>query len=366
MSRTLKNLIKASGNSGAIGQSFRNHVTGAVTGAKMSDYNVDGWSFSAPPTNGSTYTGTQNFGGSITFTQGSRASNIKRTGAAMFDPTPTLSATEPTGGSVRVTTNSIVGAATGSSYNVQVKPGYNDVGSTPNGDPGWFDGYTSPSNPGGSSAANVTMFGFLGGVGAVTGSQTAAWTDLYVVDIGPYNSSLSVARSIFMNNRLEDTSDWDWEWHSNSSYTALLTATPTYTFSSLPDSAHTFYLRAARILNFSHIWQNIGAVTFTDPRQTVPATAPNTVVMHNPSSHVVTADWNNTNTVCQIHVSWERDTTGGGNWVEEATKDVAANSTVSGNRTVVNVGLNYRCRARYFNTAGNGPYSGYSTSIPVT
>jgi hypothetical protein len=38
MPKTLQYLIKASGNQGAAGQSFRNHVTGAETGAKMTDY----------------------------------------------------------------------------------------------------------------------------------------------------------------------------------------------------------------------------------------------------------------------------------------------------------------------------------------
>jgi hypothetical protein len=40
MPKTLQYLIKASGNTGSAGQTFRNHVAGATTGAKMSDYVV--------------------------------------------------------------------------------------------------------------------------------------------------------------------------------------------------------------------------------------------------------------------------------------------------------------------------------------
>lgn len=363
MSRTLKNLIKASGNSGVAGQSFRNHVTGSVTGAHMTDYNVDGWSFSAPPTNGNTYTGTQNFGGSITFTQGSRASNIKRTGAVIVvSPTGDVF----TGGKITVTTNSIVGASTGSSLNVQVIAGYNSTTSSPVGNSGWFDGYTSPANPGGTSPANVTMFGSLTGVSAATGSQFYQWHEIYTPDIGPYNADFDEIRQIFMNNRLETTSDWEWEWHANSSYTSLLASTVAYTFASSPDGLYTFYLRAARILSFTHIWENVGAVTFTDPRTTVPTDAPNTFGMHNPSSHNVTADWANTNNSLQIHVSWERDF-GGGSFAEVVTRDYAAGLTAStSNVGVTTVGVNYRCRGRYFNTAGDGPWSSYSTNLPVT
>jgi hypothetical protein len=43
MPKTLKALIQASGNTGSAGQSFRNHVTGAVTGARMSEYSRTGW-----------------------------------------------------------------------------------------------------------------------------------------------------------------------------------------------------------------------------------------------------------------------------------------------------------------------------------
>jgi hypothetical protein len=367
MAWKLTDLILASGNSGVAGQSFRNHVTGAVTGAAMTDYQVTGWSFSAPPTNGATYTGTQNFGGNITFTQGSRAGNIKRTGAAMTDPVPTLSYTAPTGGTFAITTNSIVGAATGSTYNVQITPGYNNTGSSPAGNPGWFDGYTSPTTPAGTGPDNVTMFGSLTGVGAVTGSQGASWSDIYVVDIGPFNSTLSVARSILMNNRLEDVGDWDWEWHANSSYTSLLSSVYTYTFGSSQNGVTTAWVRAARKLSFTHIWENVGAITFTDPRATAPTVNPTAVAMHNPSSHNITADWTNTSSILQIHVSWEMDSTGSGAWAEVVTRDYAIGTTASpSNVGVTTVGKNYRCRARYFNSAGNGPYSSYSPTFPVT
>src|SRR3954468_17540838 len=239
MTWTLKNLIKASGNSGAVGQSFRNHVAGAVTGAAMTDYKITALSFASPPTNGNTYTGTQNFGGSITFTQGSRASNIKRTGAVY---TISPSGMFDTGGSVTLTTNSIVGASTGSSINIQVKAGYDDNGSSPVGNPGWFDGYTSPTVPAGTGSDNVTMFGSLTGVSAVSGSQFFQWTETYTPDIGPYNSDFSFLRQIYMNNRLEDTTDWDWEWHANSSYTSLLSSTDTYTFGSSQNGVTTVYL----------------------------------------------------------------------------------------------------------------------------
>ena len=48
-SKKLRNLIRASGNTGVAGQSFRNHVTGAGSGARMSEYNLYGWQNWASP-----------------------------------------------------------------------------------------------------------------------------------------------------------------------------------------------------------------------------------------------------------------------------------------------------------------------------
>lgn len=78
--RSLRELIRASGNAGTAGQSFRNHVTGAVTGARMSEYVMlsTAWSGSQPQPPGEiTYAGTVDFGLTFTATANSRFVNIR-------------------------------------------------------------------------------------------------------------------------------------------------------------------------------------------------------------------------------------------------------------------------------------------------
>lgn len=364
MARTLKSLIKASGNAGTTGQSFRNHVAGAATGAKMSDYNLTGWSFSAPPTNGATYTGNQNFGGNITFTQGSRATYIKRIGAVMVDPNA-VGAVGGIGGSLTMTVNSIVGAATGSTYNVLLKPGYNGLSSSAAGNPGWFDGYTSPTAPADSNADNVTMFGSLNSPAAASGFQAVSWADVYIpdqlsaLDSARYNPQLVASRSINMNNRAETTADWLWEWHSNSSYTSLVSASLTLTFTSLPNTTHVYYLRAQRILSYTAIWDSIGAVTFTDPRQTAPTLTPTSPTI-TAQSHQVTGGWTNTETADTIECAFE--SLSGATWSSEGSNIASAGST-SITHSVPFPGQYWQCRARYKNTGGVGPWTAYSSAV---
>ena len=78
--RSLRELIRASGNAGTAGQSFRNHVSGAVSGASMSEYVMlsTAWSGSPPQPPGEiTYTGTVDFGLTFTATANSRFVNIR-------------------------------------------------------------------------------------------------------------------------------------------------------------------------------------------------------------------------------------------------------------------------------------------------
>ena len=90
MARTLLNLIKASGYSGVAGQSFRNNVTGAGTGVKMSDYNLDGWVWDtagAPTAVAWPYASGTSWAMTFTFTEGSKAKLIRRIAADGLGPT---------------------------------------------------------------------------------------------------------------------------------------------------------------------------------------------------------------------------------------------------------------------------------------
>lgn len=76
MSKDLYTLIRASGNSGASGQSFKNHVTGAASGVSMTDYRVTGFTSVSGQPNApgvTTYASPTTFDVYLTLVRGAKA-----------------------------------------------------------------------------------------------------------------------------------------------------------------------------------------------------------------------------------------------------------------------------------------------------
>lgn len=79
MAWTLRDLIIASGFAGTSGQSFRNHVVGAASGAKMSDYKQTAASWDVQTFPG-LHNPNESYTCTITFTEGSRARFFRNSG----------------------------------------------------------------------------------------------------------------------------------------------------------------------------------------------------------------------------------------------------------------------------------------------
>lgn len=269
---TLRDLIRASGYAGTSGQSFRNNVAGAASGAKMSDYKCNGWAFStggtAPDTApvGGAYDGTQTFDMDIDFTQGSRASYIKRTGAMLvFDP---LTSSNGAGYEAHVVSQSVVGAASGSHVQISVTPPYaTGTGSSITKGTPWYVGYTNPSMPpAGMGTMQVRFF-----VQFTNGTNTPVVVNTqfqfsYTPDIGPFNPTLVKEYiNIPFHKRLDTLLDYDIEYHANSTYTSLAGGGVSFDVDTNPGDSFTYWIRY-RLKGSTGSWTNLGSETWHDAR----------------------------------------------------------------------------------------------------
>lgn len=262
MTFDLKSLIQASGYSGSSGQSFRNHVLGAATGAKLSDYKCTDWTFSGDPAPELTYSDGAHFAISITFSQNSRVDYIKRTGNSI-SINPGLS---PTGFNVTAASSSVVAASAGSAASVTVSAPYN--GTRSYSGTAWFDGYISPAQPSDSTSDPVRFQAVVAASGA-SGSQACSFTFSFAPDSGGFNPTLSHTFSLTMNNRSysTDASTYLWNWSTTSDFSSIVGTASSYVLNSAPGETHTLYLRGRATV--SDVWTNVGAVTFVDPRSMV-------------------------------------------------------------------------------------------------
>lgn len=288
MAKTLRNLIRASGYAGTTGQSFRNHVSGSASGAKMSDYKittlvVNSSSVSPPPF---TYPISQSFTLPITLpNKGSRSSAIQQLGSTQFGANRFPINGNLGGSSVSVTgigawTN---GNSTGSMTIKVVAPFAGSPTLTP---------VTSFNTAGAGSSTSTTPQRIKWEASLTstpTGTSSLEITTRYAPDSGPFNDTLfsdgsgpNGGFSVSLTNRAYDVSDYQYEWHSNSSYTNVLASTaiyipafnatiytgssytPPYDDASYGGSFLTAYLRWR--LDTGSGWNNVGAVTWTDTR----------------------------------------------------------------------------------------------------
>lgn len=270
----LREAIIASGNAGTSGQSFRNHVTGAVSGAKLSDYKLTAVAFSGQPTTGGgPYPAEQTFAITATFTRNSRAHNIQRNVSAAWQ----LTVTEP-GTEVALESFSSNGSPSGASHTLNIRVKGKQTGSPS----------VSPvaTQPGSEPASGVPWavqwtcnFSGLGGTGTTAFDIT--WS--YDPDTSTFSPTLTnVWSATFGNRGYDENADFDFEWRTaDSGGGTLISTARQFTLTSDSNSIYpsdingllnaetaTLYLRW-RIKTTSGgngTWNNYGAVACTDPR----------------------------------------------------------------------------------------------------
>lgn len=259
MPRDLLSLIKASGYAGVSGQSFRNNVAGATSGAKMSDYNLDGWTFIGAPNTVDQYGDGAVFDITISFIQSSRASNIKRLGNTIV-ATP---GTQPEGFDIISSSSNVVAAADGSTVHVEVSAPTN--GSITYSSHVWYSNYADgvyPPNDG--SSQDVTFEGKVIS-GPPTGTDEVSLHLSYTPDIGGFNPGITAEFPFTMIRRSHSVNldDYDWEWYSDSAYTNYV-ASGSIIVPMTAGQTVAYYLRASE--KGKNIWNNVGMVSFTDNR----------------------------------------------------------------------------------------------------
>lgn len=236
----------------------------------MSDYKVIGWVFGGtePSTSplGASYVGTTDFPMTIDFTQNSRASYIKRIGAAL-----TLDADipgNPGGYSASIVAQNIVAAVSGSSVTVRVVP---PLGTSPSGSiqlgQTWFTNYSYPNQPpSGSGSQPVKMTASVTNGGGGTEVRNIHFTLSYAPDIGPFNPTITKQYvNIPFTTRADTLDDFEYEWHTTSAYAdASPLPYSSITFDSVPLQVTDYWLRYRR--KGASGWTNVGNAHWEDPR----------------------------------------------------------------------------------------------------
>jgi hypothetical protein len=261
MTYTLLDAIKASGNTGAAGQSFLSQVTGAVSGTGLIDYKIVGFSgIAGYPDAIFTYTNAEDFLVTFNVDRNAKYSNIETLGDVLILVTGSV----PPGGSIVKSSSNIAGAT--GSFGVHIDGGVNTVG-TFSGDTTYTTQYTE-AHP---TRVQIHFACLLSG-GSSGGTSIAEFAFRYHPDIGPFNDDVWAPNDVdwytaHMTKRAMLVSDCVVEWHNNSSYTSLAGTGSPFNVTSdaaLGAASTTLYLRVQK--PGSGIWNNIGAVTWTDPR----------------------------------------------------------------------------------------------------
>lgn len=262
MARNLKNLIKASGYAGTSGQSFRNHVAGAASGVKMSDYNMGNPAWTNTPNPSTTYATPTTFS-NLTLTLGvynAKASQIQETTTASWQvayisPLSTASAT----------LNSVSWASNVATVSITVN-GELTTGTPTTTASVWYQGYTYPYLPYGGSgntdpntcspdcetAFNVS-FTMSANPVAASGSTTNNLSVQYVPDKygAQYNPTIwgpgPTAGGTWTVNQdrrpgAQPTVDAV-QWATDASFTNVVSTSQTYTISSDNNNYTELYLR---------------------------------------------------------------------------------------------------------------------------
>lgn len=277
MGKNLVELIKASGNAGVAGQTFKGNVspTQAVsdmTGFSMSSYllGTDGsvtgipllpneWVYDSE----TTFTIVQNFA-----SYGANFFRIRRDGTAPWNPL----------GTVQHTLNSV----TWDEGNANVTLSVTCLGEfDPATAPGvstflaYWQGYTVPNVPPGSGAEYVVLAPVVTGGVSPSGTDDRTLQFIFDPDIAQFNSSFTTGSwPLRISRRAYPgwTTLYEWELHSTSAYTDdPPLSTNTYVFVSYPQDNYPlgyvrYRIRAQYNGGTAGAWTNFGLVSWSDTR----------------------------------------------------------------------------------------------------
>jgi hypothetical protein len=270
MSRNLIKLIQASGGGGGAGQTFRNHVTGAGTGVKMTDYLLGTASWSGLPID---IPENPPFADNITY-------NVVATFADMGPNYPLIrvNGAGPWSqlGSVANNGSAAVNSATWNDANKTVTVPYTARGAY---DPNtlktlssfhfYFRDYTPPDEPPDNELYQVVIRVTATGSDTPSGFTTETFQIGYGnADIAGFNPApiISPSSTYRVNRRSHGTwaTTHEWEAHHSSAYDSLKAS------SILSDNNTTYdvWIRYRRRIEFggNGTWTNYGQVIWTDPR----------------------------------------------------------------------------------------------------
>lgn len=273
MPKNLVELIKASGQAGTAGQSFKSQVTGASGGGvSMTSYllgaegSVSGTP--APAGENSIYASGTTFTLGIGFSgYGSNFNQIRRNGTAPWSFT----------GSAANTINSVTWSESPGTATVSVtvygEYDANTIQTLTNFN-AWFTGYQSPNEPAGAGGESVTVTPTIAGSGSASGSDVRSIQFIYDPDTALFNPSYtSTTWSFDIYRRAYEswTTRNEWEMHTDANYNNVI-GTNTYVFTSYPGDSYTVgyarhRLKAAYNGGTPGSWTNYGAVSWADPRE---------------------------------------------------------------------------------------------------
>jgi hypothetical protein len=211
MPRTLRYLIMASGSTGSAGQSFRNHVAGAASGAAMSHYLIPSVAISGVPAGNTALTAyPDSFTFSIQnlFTRGSRAHFIQRNDMGAYAFTDIEN---PGSGQVaQASITAFVVQGDGWRHDITVNVKAPPVG-TYNHNPHGYNYGVEPQFGGQQWPAEFwTEISTTGGGTA----QLITLAMAYNPDTGPFNSQLTNGSgwTFWQENRVYGNDDFDYRW----------------------------------------------------------------------------------------------------------------------------------------------------------
>jgi hypothetical protein len=273
--KNLTELIKASGNSGIAGQTFKGNVnpTQAVsdmTGFSMTSYllGTDGGLTGTPQppveityNSGTTFTLVQSFSG-----YGWNFYRIRRNGTAPWYPLGTVEHTLDSVTWDEGNANVTLSVTCYGEFDAATEPGLSTFA------PYW-QGYISPNVPAGGGPEYVEVKPVVTGGISPSGADDRTLQFWFDPDSADFNANFTmVSSSLRISRRAYPawTTLNEWELHATSSYDNLL-GTNTYVFTSYPQDNYTVgYARYRTKAEYNGgspgSWTNWGAVTWYDTR----------------------------------------------------------------------------------------------------
>ena len=274
--KDLPNLIKCCNYAGTSGQTFRDNVTGAVSGTWMiRDHTVTGLDWTGGPAGADVFPQDTGHVYSMTgsFIGGSHIGYIIRQGSGLF---AISNVTINAGGSVSLDSSDVSGSSASASVTI-IAPYNPGATESLSGSATYYYSGTDQASPPSSGYCQAHFSAVVtGGGGTPDGGYDNVEFDLAMSNVNAYTGDFNVtpAAQHFVaatNHRGVSPSDMTVEWHDNSSYTHYVSGAFNYfvdesvIWPTAPDpSGYTLWLRYQ--LPGGGSWVNFGAVTFIDSR----------------------------------------------------------------------------------------------------